>query len=322
MAKAQTIKQARAAFKARNYDPLSDRAKRQIERSIELDKRACKAKELEKRKSEAALKRKQKERDEAEKRRATSFDERTKCDRFGHESSQYHLEAFFAKGKIGHVVHAVTREEQTCGYENDGDFDEELVDDDSLYAAMNAAGVHPPQNPMLPPSKPDHEVVAEVSSPSLELPQQVSEDLLEQHEGSSDLVQDRQSSFHMARQLQSDNPSLHKKNDCEVSFGSVGSDFDLSIEEIEALEASLPVAQKDGDDRRLMPPPILPITFAKTAEPETPSARKKRSPNAYRNDFKEVLVQHQTPFTSNFGFTMSQLETFIDDDLQLTQTAP
>ncbi|KAI7380127.1 hypothetical protein KC328_g12956, partial [Hortaea werneckii] len=60
----QTIKQAKAAYKSRAQQPLSDAEKKQLERSIELDRRAWRTKEQERKKAEALKKRQEKERRE------------------------------------------------------------------------------------------------------------------------------------------------------------------------------------------------------------------------------------------------------------------
>ena len=95
----QTIKQAKASYKSRNTPTLSEREKKQLERSIELDRRACRAKESEKRKVEAAKKRAEKERKEREERDKRQMGSQRRCDRFGFRGSQMHLGAFVKRAK-------------------------------------------------------------------------------------------------------------------------------------------------------------------------------------------------------------------------------
>lgn len=98
----QTTKQAKAAFRARNGASVTQAELRQLERSLELQRRAELAKEREAKRKALLLQKKEREKESAAKMaldqgRRTLGTQRT-VDRFGYKSSQFHLLGFFGKG--------------------------------------------------------------------------------------------------------------------------------------------------------------------------------------------------------------------------------
>ena len=93
MPQATTIKEAKAAYKTRAEQPLTEREKKQLERSIQLDRRAWGLREREKNKLDLAKKRAAQEKAQKEEERRIGTQRRN--DKFGFKSSQFHL------GEIG-----------------------------------------------------------------------------------------------------------------------------------------------------------------------------------------------------------------------------
>lgn len=145
--KKQTIKQAKASFKARGRPTLSEREARQLERAIELEQRAERAQEAEKRRAAAA-----KLRSEREKRAETHRQQQQvqlgtqrRCDRFGYKSSQFHLGAFFGMGSAANTTSTSTTKTTTTttsgqGGNDDRDgFGDDDLDDESLLDACDGS---------------------------------------------------------------------------------------------------------------------------------------------------------------------------------------
>jgi hypothetical protein len=101
------------------------------------------------------------------------------------------------------------------------------------------------------------------------------------------LWEDLDSSTQIARDLASEEHGKGESKATSKASSFSSGDFDLTMEDMELLDPP-PAASKLEQDRRLMPPPPLPVLHA------PPTAE----------------------------FTMSQLEQFVDDDLQLTQAEP
>nr|POE62963.1 hypothetical protein CFP56_03866 [Quercus suber] len=320
MVKAQTIKQAKAAFKARNYNPLSDRLERQIERSIELDNRARRSKEQEKRKAEAIARRKEKERHAREEQKCASVSEQRSCDKYGYESSQYHLEAFFPTGKTGFPGHIISRQVQGCNNQGDYAINEELKGDDSFDLIQDSVAMPVPPKLMLSCPKSD-QVSVESFYTSFGLTKKATRVLTDQDENDATLVREHGSKTHNVKEPQRCDSTMDSSNGCKVSFGSVDSDFDLTVEDVEALEASL-CLRRDENDSGLMRPPDLLAKSATASRLQMPPVANKLEVDSGILELKDVPHQIERTFTDKIGFTMSQLESYVDDDLQLTQTTP
>ncbi|KAK5678184.1 hypothetical protein LTS10_009354 [Elasticomyces elasticus] len=136
----RTIKQAKADFKARGRPTISVLEQKQLERSIQLDRRAWGVKEREKRKAEAAkVRRVEKERSEKEAREKKALaGGKTRSDRFGYASSQMHLGAFF--GGAGVKKQEVKSEIKVeVKAENEDDmFGDDGLDDETLLETLES----------------------------------------------------------------------------------------------------------------------------------------------------------------------------------------
>ncbi|KAK5712800.1 hypothetical protein LTR15_011793 [Elasticomyces elasticus] len=135
----RTIKQAKADFKARGRPTISVLEQKQLERSIQLDRRAWGVKEREKRKAEAAkLRRVEKERSEKEAREKKALaGGKTRSDRFGYASSQMHLGAFFGGGGVIKEEDVKSEMEVEVKAENEDDmFGDDGLDDETLLETL------------------------------------------------------------------------------------------------------------------------------------------------------------------------------------------
>lgn len=149
--KKQTIKQAKASFKARGRPTLSDREARQLERAIDLEQRAERAKEAEKRRLIAAGKREQAHK--LQQQQHVQLGTQRRCDRFGHKSSQFHLGAFFGKNKP--PSHATTSKlEKMREQGNDRGFGDDDLDDESLLDACDGTALTKAAAPVVQTSEP------------------------------------------------------------------------------------------------------------------------------------------------------------------------
>ncbi|KAK3646466.1 hypothetical protein LTR56_008564 [Elasticomyces elasticus] len=136
----RTIKQAKADFKARGRPTISVLEQKQLERSIQLDRRAWGVKEREKRKAEAAKARRvEKERSEKDAREKKALaGGKTRSDRFGYASSQMHLGAFFGGGGVKNEdVKSETKVEVKAENEDDM-FGDDGLDDETLLETLKS----------------------------------------------------------------------------------------------------------------------------------------------------------------------------------------
>lgn len=329
--RAQTLKQAKAAYKSRNRSSLTEREKKQIERSIELDRRAWRAKEAEKRKAEAKAKREEKERKERE--GGGGMTSQRRCDRYGFVGSQMHLGAFFGGGGRDDV----RRENVAHAAEAKADEDEEFggsLDDESMLDAEVE-------------EKPDsaiEEVSAsrEVDRSLTNASKRTAAQLKDSPTPELDVIWDElDSSTQIARDLSTETPSGHDgaAKSLNTSFGS--GDFDLSVEDIEDAQGGDQTRHKIKDDAKLMPPPALPskmslparsardraqtTTNASTPARPVQTSALTRPPPPQQPELSRPLplkAAPKSPFAACLGFTMAELESFVDDDLQLTQVEP
>ena len=285
----QTLKQAKAAYKSRNQPTLTEKEKRQLDRAIELDRRAWRTKEADKRRAEAAKKKAEKDRTQREEMERMRLGSQRRCDRFGYKSSQMHLGAFL---NMRHAGSEDTKENTyALGEESDrSSFGDDDLDDETLLDALNAAKEAAKQDirPFTTTTTTMHHENGTKSyhKPAThQSPSHISTPAMEDIESFWEALD---SSTQIARDL-----SSHTPNQKSVRFASAASsfssgEFDLTIEDMEKLDPQ-PIRQlKPEDDRKLMPPPPVPT--------------------------------HNTEPTAEF--TMSQLESFVEDDLQLTQAGP
>jgi hypothetical protein len=308
----QTIKQAKAAYKSKGQPLLSDREQRQLQRAVELERRAWHNKEQEKRKAGALRKRQEKERREKEELAKVQMGTQRRCDRFGYKSSQMHLGAFFGKPRNALAQKEnLEQEEETFG--DDGVDDESLLEVlESPKGAENTRVVatHPH-----PHAKSDGGVTNAVmagNAPTLQRSKTEPSHILA--EDLNSFWDELGSSTQIAREL--DDPLQPSAKVCSASFSS--GDFDITAEEIEET-MSHKIETKSQTDRKLMPPPILPL------KPKSATTTPYRN---YKNVTKSIDTRDERPTPSSIvpppgvAFTTAELESFVDDDLQLTQAIP
>lgn len=358
----QTIKQAKAAYKSRVQQPISEAQRKQLERSIELDRRAWRAKEQEKRKADALNKRAEKELREKDERERVQMGSQRRCDRFGYKSSQFHLGAFFGGGgaKNQDWVPESKREELLPQVKED--FEEEGMDDESLLDALESPPTVKKTVPVLQQGRPPPRHVVPPPPPPLFAERSVQPGQRKQTEPPPDLdnelgalFDELGSSTQIARELDTEDAS-RAKGSRNASFNSA--DFDLTADDLEELDPSpqpppapigAPPVIKTA--RQLMPPPVIP------SKPQMPSARPPSRPLSARppghiktlmapppvpckpsplpaktvagpstfsklNAASQALQPSGIDHHSCGGYTRGELESFVDDDLVLTQATP
>ncbi|KAF2216102.1 hypothetical protein CERZMDRAFT_82143 [Cercospora zeae-maydis SCOH1-5] len=238
--KKQTIKQAKASFKARGRPTLTEKESRQLQRALELEERADRAREAEKRRLEAAKKRSEREkREQAQGKQQIQLGTQRRCDRFGYKSSQYHLGAFFRKQATeSRGLVEATRQYAQEAFEDDG------LDDASLLMALNAAprssgpASKPPESDaslMPPPPLPPAAVTL------------VQARLAEQQEDFSDLFDSLDSSTQIAKAL--DSPSSNATSTIKVlDHAAAGARSSATTARAEAFHADSPTLPEDMSD--------------------------------------------------------------------------
>lgn len=240
--RAQTIKQAKAAFKARGPTAVSSAERRQLERGAVLLERAARLKEQDQRRKLLA-----KKRDEhPQKEKPVLLGTQVKLDKFGHKSSQFHLGAFVKVSRPQPVPQKGDEESK------EEPWDDEDVDDDTLLdiAAKSAVQHKPNFNATIPMTGTRPAPKAKTPNRKTDLP--VYEDL-------SDWDDFLDSSTQLARELSSEGPARPpqvaqtngSKPRCRIpSFTSPDFDLDLSNEDLEALESNFAQPLQ-------RPPPLL-----------------------------------------------------------------
>lgn len=126
---ALTSKQAKASFRARGSAAVTETEKRWLQRDLELERRAERLQEQEKRRAEANKKKLLKEKAVRLEREREQLGTQRRLDRFGHKSSQFHLGNFFARPKAGQEqkqeMVMEEEEEQKEAEKEDGDVEED-----------------------------------------------------------------------------------------------------------------------------------------------------------------------------------------------------
>jgi hypothetical protein len=350
MPQAATIKQAKAAFKTRTEQPLTEREQKQLERAVQLDRRAWAIREREKNKLDSAKKRVAQEKAQKDEERRLGTQRRN--DKFGFKSSQFHLGAFFQKPAPGGQAGASSKdgtavaegegtrksgedcraidsaiENMDFGEDDDDEFDD--LDDETLLEALESPKVvraskaplivqDTPRFSMPPPPRPD------AARSTASAAHQFSESI-DQYLDMDDFLE---SSTQIAREIEAGTPN---PSDVETRtpaaqetrrMGSFSSgSFDLTEDDFEQLDPTphKPVnngqhakrqQEKAAEERLKMPPPPLPFPRGR---PELGDKSKCHNDTA-ASVFRSSLV------TEDLGFTMTQLESFVEDDLELSQS--
>lgn len=345
MPQAKTIKQAKAAYKNRTEQPLTEREQKQLERSVQLDRRAWGIREREKNKLDLAKKRAAQEKAQKDEERRIGTQRRN--DKFGFKSSQFHLGAFFQKpgpapaaGLMERKVDIANEHSRNLQPGNgekapgpipeegmDSDEDEyEDVDDESLLEALQSPEVArfdkaqsdiqtKPDVSMPPPPRPAF--VRPMSKAPLQSPAQPESDL-----EWSDFLE---SSTQIAREIGSETsttrtPPAHApaaKETLRTGSFSSGS-FEFTEDDIEQLDPTPRAPAANGqhvaqikavNERMQMPPPPLPTK-------KCGQRREKDAVDSGLDPTRSVKTVHAQ---DDLEFSMTQLESFVEDDLQLTQ---
>ncbi|CAK4031260.1 Hypothetical predicted protein [Lecanosticta acicola] len=365
ISKALTTKQAKAAYKARGRPSLSEKEQRQLERALELERRAEAAKEAEKRRAEAAKKRAEKEKLEGRGGNRNRLGTQRRTDRFGFKASQFHLGAFFGKQNGGQKAQEAIVE--TSEEADEDSFGDEDLDDEVLLSALDQT----PQKAT--PQQLQHSMsdCALMSPPSAShsgstLQQANTEPAPVHGEDLDSFWDDLESSTQIARELDTDSASTSRPQQEKKSVSFSSDDFDLTAEDLDELDppkprsrAAAPIAPKS-----MAPPPLpmkagprnatsnmasshakpvyvvakvphasvsscpvhppLPAPKKSTTKPLSPSlARPSRNAAKLQKAIRGPFLSASSLYCSpDLGFTLSQLESFVDDDIQLTQAVP
>jgi len=351
MPQAATIKQAKAAYKSRAEQPLTEREKKQLERSVQLERRAWALREREKNRLDLDKKRIAQEKAQKDEERRIGTQRRN--DKFGFKSSQFHLGAFFRKPnpvrpadpkeckldvtsertEVSHPAVTTTPDVEMTGdgtenevLDDESEDEYEGVDDESLLEALQSPEVSRIDNvlpddhiqsafSMPPPPRPSF--VQSINTHSVQAPELQVEDLEWQ-----DFLE---SSTQIAREISTEAPAKHVprvqvpavKETLRTGSFSSGS-FELTEDDIEQLDPT-PRARvhhnqtseqtKAVSERKEMPPPPLPL--------------KQRAPEPVQRILSGAYVSQSLVAPKHtqdeLGFSLTQLESFVEDDLQLTQ---
>ncbi|KAK5128657.1 hypothetical protein LTR08_003929 [Meristemomyces frigidus] len=316
----QTLKQAKAAFQARGRPALSLREQRQLERAAELELRAWRSKEQEKRKAEAGKRRGERERAARQELVMRGLGTQRRRDRFGYRSSQFHLGAFFGVGGggkgggcgrvmdgggvDGEVVDGeVVDGEVVDGEVVDGEvvdgkvgveeeFGECEVDDEMLLDALDdATMLHASHSPDKASTR-QPGAMSDSAFPST--PQSAITPLqrsttapprIAEHDPLAAFWAELDSSTQIARELLSPQPPavLSPKTAARAESFDAG-DFDLTDADLEELDPATEGVRKESDN----PKAVLPPPQAKTGKiaPKLPPSQKPAHPTAAKQDVR------------------------------------
>ncbi|GAB7329444.1 hypothetical protein MBLNU13_g01227t1 [Cladosporium sp. NU13] len=351
MPQATTIKQAKAAYKTRAEQPLTEREKKQLERSIQLDRRAWGLREREKNKLDLAKKRAAQEKAQKEEERRIGTQRRN--DKFGFKSSQFHLGAFFHKPSPAPLTESKDRKveianeqsdvskaattttpevemnddkDQTEGFDKNSLDEFEGVDDESLLEALQS-----PEVARVEPVSPKVQVRSVISMPPPPRPAFVKSTNSSMAQSPVQKVEDLEwqdfleSSTQIAREISAEETAIHlppahvqtaKESFRTRSFSS-GS-FEFTEDDIEQLDPTpCPHVQheptleqtKAASERMAMPPPPLPVK----------QCAQRWELKGTRGCLDSKHATEPVYAQDDLGFSLTQLESFVEDDLQLTQ---
>jgi hypothetical protein len=351
MPQAATIKQAKAAYKSRAEQPLTEREKKQLERSVQLDRRAWGLREREKNRLDLAKKRVAQEKAQKDEERRIGTQRRN--DKFGFKSSQFHLGAFFRRpnaappallvdsktdgaGVPSGFLQSAARPKsdvemgdggEGCKDANDESQDEyEDVDDESLLEALQS-----PEVVRFNKVQPKDQARAAISMPPPPRPafaQSVSKPPAQSHVPKAEDLEWQdflESSTQIARELSADTPAKHvppahmpaAKETLRTGSFSSGS-FEFTEDDIEQLDPTprgrikhdqTSEQTKVASERMETPPPPIPLE-------QRAQEREKAGSNGR---FESASCNEPRHAQDDLGFSLTQLESFVEDDLQLTQ---
>ena len=313
--KAQTIKQAKATFKARGRPSVSEREKKQIERAAELEQRAERIREFERRKATLAKRKAEKEKKEKEEKEQQRLGSQRRCDRFGRKSSQFHLRAFLQPVQELRIDDGPSTAEEDK-FHDDGVDDEMLLNalcqptalprktyQPAEYSGSTASLMLPPP----PPPPPRNAVFPQVSFESC--PRGDDFDV-------SNFWDQIASSTQIAKELEHEETGTHGNSPSSFGSGSL----DLTADDFERLDRS-PPAISALEQQKLISASVsrtrsLVRNSAMQASPigGVESVKPKVAINSCSRSSSSAIPQ-------DFGYTLSQLEGLVDNEIQLTQAS-
>ncbi|KAF1351392.1 hypothetical protein BDV97DRAFT_169280 [Delphinella strobiligena] len=245
--KRQTLKQAKASFKARGPTSVSAAERRRLERGAQLLERANRIKEQEQRKQNQLRKKEvQTETKDGRNQKPVLLGAQHKLDKFGYKSSQFHLGAFFTA-----VRPSIATDKQTVSPEP---WDGDDVDDDTLLDIANESPIHEPK---LKQTSDGH--IGQDTTPTRAFAYKQPLSPVGDNNNLAPWDDLLESSTQIARELTNEKPTPQKPSPCFSSFGST--DFDWSAEDLEELDASLHCVSVettysgDSDAWAMLPPP-------------------------------------------------------------------
>ncbi|KAI7576950.1 hypothetical protein KC343_g19709, partial [Hortaea werneckii] len=259
--------------KSRAQQPLSDVEKKQLERSIELDRRAWRTKEQERKKAEALKKRQEKERREKDDLERTMLGTQVRRDRFGFRGSQMHLGAFFGgHGEKGRKMETAkcpeNAKEPGCKEQTASD-DMDALDDESLLGVMELSlTIARSEAPIPRQLSLDTTPMARV--PQHGQPSRVqSEPTQTMEEDLDDFENELGSSSQIARELNCEENTVTREAR-NASFNSA--DFDLTAEDLEELgdcsqklsDEAAAWKEVTGEERKRWTPPQVDAAASST----------------------------------------------------------
>ncbi|KAK1056256.1 hypothetical protein LTR74_015042 [Friedmanniomyces endolithicus] len=327
-----TIKQAKANFKARGRPSLSALEQRQLERSIQLDRRAWGVKEREKRKAEVTRKRTveagRREQGEKESKALKVEEGRRRCDRFGYLSSQLNMGAFLRGGvriqQSNEVAECAEKVEEDAGdrLEEEESFGDSGVDDETLINALAS----PKATKSEESEQPRADSAVPVSAPSLTaVPQHSAAQPPTTIDEPSDFWDELGSSTQIARELASEEPAKPPKSSSHRPAVRTATTLPpgVTLASGGAGKAPPKSALDTARDRKLMPPPMMrppPKPLSDSRQPRV--SRAPPGPSDAGRPMARAVGPKSKPATNATYFTKMELETFVDEDLQLTQAVP
>lgn len=311
----QTLRQAKAAYKARGQPTLTDREKRQLDRSAELDRRAWRIKEAEKRKAEVAKRRQETEQQERVERENMRRIGR-KSDKFGFLGSQMHLGAWFGDRSGEGAENTLSAVDDRSPAANRGSEDEWVgdggVDDQTLLSVLSVAS-ETETYATIAHGDSAHQVTKQHTHSQAQIQRAGTRPGLLVENDFTNFLDELDSSTQIARELASDDDSKMVPAAASHQPPLTSDDFDLSVQDLEEIASSSGTHRTVEDDKTLMPPPALPMKRMQSAASSQDRLATTHNSIAELSNYGPSLPAH-------LGFNMAELEGFVDDDLQLMQS--
>lgn len=302
---ALTLRQAKAAHKARGASTVSEKEIRQLQREIQLDRRAWAAREREKQRAKISHTRAEEAQRAKAVETALQLGTQRKYDRFGHRSSQFHLGAFFTKAS--ELPRAATKssaaaQNQSIAIESFDDQDE--LDDESLLSALQDVDSELANG--------EHETTTDCRSEMTLLEAGASTKVtamtMDEPIDWDDFLE---SGTQISRELTAPNvkPKVQEVQEQQLQRMSFDSSCSLGLtsQDIEALD----------------PTPACVLSLARSAPRQTIESDRVRMPPPTTRPKRQAELQRKIirpgSCATKAEFSLTQLEHFVDDDMTLSQ---